>query len=975
MEVKQFEMKSDKKMAIALIAILILSAFILVIPVSADGADSGVSSGHRWNLVRSPSTFQAFDRSPPQSHDSRMKDSPEDGALIQGSIVQGEKVGAIPGYVSDLFLLPWAAYAVPDVTGDNTADVLVNTIQYSEDGDLTKQRVIAKMGTNGSHLWEEEAPGETVNMDAHGVLDWDWNWYWHWYWYGYPESTEWYHYWTMYRGEDPYLTLDESGKNTLWYENRDWPWAWDWDWYWYWNWDGGDYGDWYIYSKHTPGMADMNCDGKGDVLVLLNEYDDEMEYTTKATVIAKNGTTGAHLWEENVTGDDVRMWAYGVPDMSCDGKTDVLVKTGELDETNETGTYRIIAKNGTNGDHLWEEPFSFTFVEDGWFDVWADGVPDMSCDGKTDVLVKTYEFVLKYTGVKDWWYLNNATIIANNGTDGSELWNESFTRNVDEESYDELWVDAYAFPDMNCDNKTDVLVTVYEYNDTTYETNVTLIAKNGTDGSELWNVSFETGGDYDLGVYPYGVPDMSGDGKTDVLVNILEFEWDDWELGDVNRTINMMIRALNGTDGSELWNESIPLDGANWLDVWAYGVPDLNGDGKTDVLVKSHAYDDEWDLINVTLIAKNGTNGDHLWEEPISLPEDGMTFWLDVWAHGVPDMSGDDKTDVLVKIQGYDDWYGNFTSVTIIAKNGTDGTHLWQENITGDEYTGIWDDVYAVPDMNGDDKTDVFVMVYEYNWSTNDTTVRIIVKNGTNGDHLWEENFTSDEEEELWVRGGVAPDLDGDGKPDVLVSTLELNTTTGGVTNTVIAKKGTNGTHLWEESLSSVIAATGGGATFEPDAGTFCEPLTAIAIGELPPGATPLPPAEFPYGFFGFTICGLENGATVNITITLPGPAPVGMQYWKYGPNGSTNNPQPERWYQIPIGDDDGDNVITITVQDGGGGDDDGVANGVIVDQGAPGTPRAAAERLPALTPLGIAALVGLLSIIATSTLLKKKKR
>nr|QNO51665.1 hypothetical protein IGDPAKFA_00019 [Methanosarcinales archaeon ANME-1 ERB6] len=37
------------------------------------------------------------------------------------------------------------------------------------------------------------------------------------------------------------------------------------------------------------------------------------------------------------------------------------------------------------------------------------------------------------------------------------------------------------------------------------------------------------------------------------------------------------------------------------------------------------------------------------------------------------------------------------------------------------------------------------------------------------------------------------------------------------------------------------------------------------------------------------------------------------------------------------MGSDDGDNVITITLVDGGLGDDDGTANGVIVDQGGPG--------------------------------------
>ena len=59
------------------------------------------------------------------------------------------------------------------------------------------------------------------------------------------------------------------------------------------------------------------------------------------------------------------------------------------------------------------------------------------------------------------------------------------------------------------------------------------------------------------------------------------------------------------------------------------------------------------------------------------------------------------------------------------------------------------------------------------------------------------------------------------------------------------------------------------------------------------------------------------------MTITLPANVLVGTQYWKYGPTPS--NPTPH-WYQISMGDDDG-----------GLGDDDLTADGVIIDQGGPG--------------------------------------
>ena len=81
----------------------------------------------------------------------------------------------------------------------------------------------------------------------------------------------------------------------------------------------------------------------------------------------------------------------------------------------------------------------------------------------------------------------------------------------------------------------------------------------------------------------------------------------------------------------------------------------------------------------------------------------------------------------------------------------------------------------------------------------------------------------------------------------------------------------------------------------------------------------------------------------MEVAITLPDAVPVGTQYWKY--IGSA-------WVQIPIGSDNGDNVITIQLTDGGPGDADGLADGTIVDPGGSGTPPTPPE-VPAMTPIG----------------------
>jgi hypothetical protein len=126
----------------------------------------------------------------------------------------------------------------------------------------------------------------------------------------------------------------------------------------------------------------------------------------------------------------------------------------------------------------------------------------------------------------------------------------------------------------------------------------------------------------------------------------------------------------------------------------------------------------------------------------------------------------------------------------------------------------------------------------------------------------------------------------------------------------------------------SVETATGSGIAILSSSSGSIESLVPVAEETLPTKGKPN--AKFPYGFFSFNITGLEPHETVNLTITLPSSLPAGSHYWKY---------QNGNWFELPMGDDDGDETITIQLTDGGLGDADGVANGEIVDVGGPGVP------------------------------------
>jgi hypothetical protein len=139
-----------------------------------------------------------------------------------------------------------------------------------------------------------------------------------------------------------------------------------------------------------------------------------------------------------------------------------------------------------------------------------------------------------------------------------------------------------------------------------------------------------------------------------------------------------------------------------------------------------------------------------------------------------------------------------------------------------------------------------------------------------------------------------------------------------------------SGSSIWlitEEIPAGCVATTTdtGIACFTTSRGTI-EDLEALPA--IPPSA----PAGivFPHGMFSFRVTGLSSGQQVTITIDLPQAAPIGTRWWKY---------QSGSWHSLPIGDDDGDNIITITLQDGVSPGDADLIAGQITDPGGPGYP------------------------------------
>ena len=120
------------------------------------------------------------------------------------------------------------------------------------------------------------------------------------------------------------------------------------------------------------------------------------------------------------------------------------------------------------------------------------------------------------------------------------------------------------------------------------------------------------------------------------------------------------------------------------------------------------------------------------------------------------------------------------------------------------------------------------------------------------------------------------------------------------------------------------LGVTGAGAGFTQ--------ARDLALAEVPTNGLP-DGTTFPYGLLATTIV-CDAGATVTLTVTLPAPLSSVHRLWKFGPTAEVSAPH---WYEISdaasvSGFASSSTSYTLTLTDGGFGDADGEANGVIVD-------------------------------------------
>ena len=384
-----------------------------------------------------------------------------------------------------------------------------------------------------------------------------------------------------------------------------------------------------------------------------------------------------------------------------------------------------------------------------------------------------------------------------------------------------------AVADVNGDGKPDIVMT-------NGGGTVAVLLGNG-DGT------FKPAVTYNAGEYPAGVAiaDLNGDGKPDLVV------------ADESGTVSVLLGNGDGTFKPAVTYDS---GGPAAMDVL---VADVNGDGKPDLIVAEYLSPEGAGGVGVLL-----GNGDGTFQPAVTY---GACWYPSSLA--VADLNGDGKPDIVVA--GGANLVG---AVSVLLGNG-DGTFQAAVNYSTD---GVWTQSVAVADVNGDDKPDLVAAICSPAYGCEYSAVAVFLGNG---DGTFQPAVTYNSGGS-WCVSIVAADLNGDGRPDIVVSN-QLNSLdvllNGDATTTTLASSLNPSVYGQGVLFTAVVSAASGtptGTVIFYDGSTAIGSATlvsgraAISISSLAVGSHSITAAYQGVGLFVPSTSAPVN-QVVNIAATL----------------------------------------------------------------------------------------------------------
>jgi hypothetical protein len=311
---------------------------------------------------------------------------------------------------------------------------------------------------------------------------------------------------------------------------------------------------------------------------------------------------------------------------------------------------------------------------------------------------------------------------------------------------------SVAIADVNGDSKPDILVAnICDTNNNICSNpggsgSVGVLIGNG-DGTFQSAVTYPSGGVSPLFV---AVADVNRDGKPDIVVA-------NWCAGGCSNSggtgsVGVLLGKGNGAF------QAVVTYGSGGFDALSTAVADLNGDGKLDIVVSNCSS-------NGSACSGSGVigvllgNGDGTFQTAVDYDSGG----LEAYSVEVADLNGDLKPDLVVANVCPTSGPCNMGDAGVLLGNG-DGTFQ-----TATAYpAGVASQSVAVTDVNGDGKLDIVMSGGDIGCDDGFCDGLVIVLLG-NGDGTLQGAVS-------YSSGGDRPasvkvaDVNGDGKPDILVA-------------------------------------------------------------------------------------------------------------------------------------------------------------------------------------------------------------
>jgi hypothetical protein len=308
---------------------------------------------------------------------------------------------------------------------------------------------------------------------------------------------------------------------------------------------------------------------------------------------------------------------------------------------------------------------------------------------------------------------------------------------------------SVAIGDVNGDGHPDVVVANICQSSTDCDTGgVSVLLGNG-DGTFQAPVSYGSGGFFGSSV---AIADLNGDVRPDLVVASA------CPIGACSAGGTGVVSVLLG-NGDGTFQAAVPYSTGGFDTVSAV-VADVNGDGKPDLVVASNCLSSCPNGFGIGGASVLLGNGDGTFQAPFSYASGGYNASSAV----VADVNGDGKPDLVVS-HHYQNGDLSDGGVSVLLGNG-DGT--FQAAVGYGAGPGDAEFV-AVADVNGDGKPDLAVANCSVNYYCNGRgSVSVLVGNG---DGTFQAPVRQSSGGKVAMSVAIA-DVNGDGRPDLLVASL-----------------------------------------------------------------------------------------------------------------------------------------------------------------------------------------------------------